>query len=134
MAADLAILPCGPSAADAWALAASLEVLEEARTVRPDLRALLVLTRLQVGTVLERQAREALEETGVPVAKTKIHYRVAFQEALAAGQGVTTYAPRDAAGVEMRTLFDEVTKGLRNEKTTRSKTEKASKGTRTGRG
>lgn len=108
MVADVAILPCGPSAADAWALASSIELVTEARTLRPELRAGVLLTRVQARTTLGKSAREVLAETGLAVLESELGYRVAYQEALAAGLGVTTYAPHDAAADEVRALLDEL--------------------------
>lgn len=108
MIADMALLPCGPSAADAWALTISVELVNEARTLRPDLNAFVVITRKQGRTALGRGARELLTEGGLPVLGSELGYRVAFAEALGAGQGVTTYAPRDPAAAELRALVDEI--------------------------
>lgn len=44
MVADVAVLPCGPSA---WALASSVEIVREAQTVRSALRAAVLITRKQ---------------------------------------------------------------------------------------
>jgi len=108
MVADLAIFPCGPSAADAWALAAALEGFEEARSMRPDLMGAVLITRKQGRTALAKGARSVLETSGLPVLKTELCYRVAYQEALAVGKGVTSYAPRDAATKEIFGLLDEL--------------------------
>ncbi len=108
MVADVAILPCGPSAADAWALASSLEIVAEASVLRPGLRAGVLITRKQARTTLGKGARDVLMESGLPILEAELGYRVAYQEALAAGLGVTTYAPQDSAADEMRALFDEL--------------------------
>lgn len=108
LVADLVLLPCGPSAVDAWALSTSIELVNEARSLRPDLRAHIVITRKQGRTALGKSAREVLTPSGLPVLSAELGYRVAYQEALAAGQGVTTYAPRDPAADEMRALYDEI--------------------------
>ena len=108
MVADLAILPCGPSAADAWALSAAVEVLDEARALRPDLGAVVLITRKQGRTALGKSARKVLETSGLPVLSTELAHRIAYQEALAAGRGVTTFAPNDRAAQEVRALFDEL--------------------------
>lgn len=108
MIADVAVLPSGPSAADAWALAGSLEVLGEARAMRDELRACIVITRKQGRTALGQGAREVFESSGLPVMQSELGFRVAYQEALAAGKGVTQYAPRDRAASEVRALFDEL--------------------------
>jgi chromosome partitioning protein len=108
MAADLAVLPCGPSPTDAWALASSLELVEDARQLRPDLRAVIVLTRVQAATRIAQTTREALAEASVPVLRAELGYRVAFQEALAAGRGVSEYAAGDPAATELQAVLDEV--------------------------
>ena len=108
MIADLAILPCGPSAADAWALAAAIEVIEEARILRDELRACIVVTRKQGRTALGKGARTVLESSGIPVLSTELGQRIAYQEALAAGLGVTKFAPRDAAAKEIQSLLEEM--------------------------
>ncbi len=108
MVADLAVLPCGPSALDAWALAESLEVLEEARTLRPELKACVLLTRKVARTAIGASAREVLADSGLPVLATELHYRVAYQEAPAAGLGIVQYAPGTAAAGEVTALVDEL--------------------------
>lgn len=108
MVADLALLPCGPTAVDAWALAATLELVNEARALRSELVCRVLITRKQGRTALGRGARGVLETSGCGVLRTELGYRVAYQEAVAAGQGVTTYAPRDPATKEIAALLDEV--------------------------
>jgi chromosome partitioning protein len=108
MIADVAILPCGPSAADAWALASSLELIAEARTLREELKACVVLTRKQGRTALGKGARRVLETSGLPVMSSELAYRIAYQEAIAVGRGVTSYAPKDRAAYEVCSLFDEL--------------------------
>ena len=116
MVSDVAVLPCGPSAADAWALSAALDVVNEARAMREDLLACILITRKQGRTALGKGARVALEAAGLPVLATEIGQRVAFQEAIAAGQGITTYAPRDAGTLEMLNLLDELEKLFHGQK------------------
>lgn len=108
LVADVALFPCGASAADAWALGASLEVLEELRAYRENLRAAVVITRKQGRTALARSARAVLEASGLPVLRTELGARVAYQEALAAGLGPTRFSPRDPAAREVFALFDDV--------------------------
>ncbi len=108
MVSDLAVLPSGPSATDAWALAGTLEVIHEAQTLRDDLRACILITRKQGRTALGQGAREVLGTSGLPVLESELGYRIAYQEAIAAGQGVTTFSPRDRASTEIRALYDEL--------------------------
>jgi chromosome partitioning protein len=108
MVADVVVLPCGPSAADAWALAASLDVVNEARAMREELLACVVITRKLGRTALAKGARAVLEPSGLPVLRAELGSRVAYQEALAAGMGITTYAARDAGTRETFELLDEL--------------------------
>lgn len=108
MVADLALLPCGPSSADAWALGASIDLVNEARALRPDLDVRILITRKQGRTALGRSAREELAKSGIDLLKTEVGYRVAFAEALGAGQGVSAYAPRDVAADEVRAVVGEL--------------------------
>jgi hypothetical protein len=59
-------------------------------------------------TALGKNAREVLAGSGFPILSAETTYRVAWQEALAAGKGVAQYAPKDAAGVEATHLVDEL--------------------------
>jgi chromosome partitioning protein len=108
MVADVAVLPCGPSGPDAWALASSLELVTQARTVRPALRACVTLTRKMARTAIGKNAREVLGGCGLPVLVTETHYRVAYQEAVTVGQGIGQYAPGTPAADEVRDLVDEL--------------------------
>jgi chromosome partitioning protein len=115
MITDLAIVPCGPSASDVWALTSSLELIQAARSLRESLQACIVISRKQPRTSLGRDARAVLESSGLTVLSSELFYRVAYQEALAAGTGVTGRR-RDAASSEVQRLFEEVEKLVYAEK------------------
>lgn len=107
MVADVVVLPCGPSAPDVWALGGSVDVVREVMTLRPELRACVVLNRAD-RSAMSKQARGAVDGLGLPVLSQSLGARVAFSEALAAGQGVTAYAPGTVAANELRRLVDEL--------------------------
>jgi chromosome partitioning protein len=108
MVADVVLLPCGPSAHDTWALAASLELINQARILRPEMKAAVLLTRKVAGTVIGRDARDVLTGTGLPVLSTELGYRTDYQEASAAGMGASTYRPSSPSALEVRALVDEL--------------------------
>ena len=108
MVSDLALLPCGPTAMDAWALSETLELVSRARMVRPRLQAAVLVTRKIAGTALGRSAREALADCGLPLLSAELGFRVAYQEAPAAGLGVTEDQSRSPAADEIRALADEI--------------------------
>lgn len=112
MSCDLAVFTCGPSALDAWALTESLELVAKAKELRPELLAVVLITRRVVGTTLGQGARETLAASGLRVLGSELCHRIAYQEAIAAGLGVAQYAPRDEAATEVRSLVDELLKEL----------------------
>jgi chromosome partitioning protein len=109
MAADLALLPCGPSAVEAWAVKASVELAHDARRVRRGrLRVAAVITKRKTNTDIGKGAREVLTATGVEVLASELGDRVSYQEAPAAGVGVAQYLPTSDGADEVRALTDEV--------------------------
>jgi chromosome partitioning protein len=103
LVADLVVLPTVPGAADTWALTETLVVLEDARGIRPELRAVVVLNRTD-RTTLARLTREAVETLGATVLDEGLGARVAFGEAMLAGLGVVDYSPDSDAALEVRRL------------------------------
>lgn len=113
MVADLVVLPCGPTPLDAWAMAETVRLIEQARIARPQLDAAALLTRKQRGTTVGRDVRDALRAVALPVLTTELCYRVAYQTSLGAGMGPSTWAPRSPAAVEVRALVDEIVHRMR---------------------
>ena len=106
--ADLVILPTGPAPTDFWALTATVDLVKEAQALRPELKAFILLNRLQPRQNLSTSAREALEAFGVPTLKTSLGLRTAYAEAMALGMSVAAHAPRSEAANEVRKLFNEI--------------------------
>jgi chromosome partitioning protein len=122
--ADMVLLPCGPTGADVWALAESAGLVTEAQARRPDLRAAVILTRVQGRTAMGRGARESAASAGVPVLRTELGYRVAYGEAITTGRGIADY-DRGAAALEVRRLFDELELGGTHDQEDRNRSRKA---------
>ncbi len=110
MVSDLVLLPCSPSPMDLWSLSRSIEMIEEAQIVRPELEAAVVITQKDARTALGDQIRKSLAETGLPILRTEIHNRIAYAEAMIIGMGVTTYAAKSKAAKEAKRLANEVEK------------------------
>lgn len=109
MVSDLVLLPCIPSPNDLWALADSLATVEQVQEVR-ELQAALVVNAV-TKTGLTTAFKERLEEINVAVMSSELGFRVAFREAIAAGLGVTQYAPTSTAAAEVRSVVDELLGG-----------------------
>lgn len=107
--AALCIIAQQSSPTDLWAARGVKTLIEFARTINPDLKACMVLTRV-VRTSLSKAIMRELESFGFPILATRMHNRTAYQEAAIAGSGVTT----EALGRDAKAAADEVS-GLTEE-------------------
>jgi chromosome partitioning protein len=106
---EVMLIPIGQSGADVWGNEDIITIARTARdTINPNLRAALVFVRTYPKTLLCKKARAALQRASLPLLGAETTDRVAWQEALMAGQGIAQYAPKDKAATEMRALVDEV--------------------------
>ena len=86
-------------------------MLEEARTSRPELKAVVVMNRKD-RTALGRMVQQAIGETDVPLLAAALGQRVAFGEATLEGRGVIDYAPGSQAAREAEELTKAVLKAI----------------------
>lgn len=103
LAADLVVVPMAPGAVDLWAAAETVRVLEDARGLRPELRAVALLNRSD-RTSLSRIARTAIDDLGIAPLDVMVGSRVAFGEGMLTGLGVVDHAPTSEAALEIRRL------------------------------
>lgn len=101
-AASLVIIPVQPSAADLKTVQATCTLLAVAGSPP----SFAVLTRVKPVGGRHEEARQFLVEDGVAVAPVTIGDRVTFQDAYAAGQGVSEYDPGSKATQEIRELYN----------------------------
>jgi chromosome partitioning protein len=113
LAADLMLLPCGPSPLDLFALREALSLSLKARAARgskkPRIR--FVPSKVLMNTNLGRGLASSLKDMGRKVLPA-IGQRVVVAEAVASGLTVSEYAPDSAAREEFRTLAKAVEKIL----------------------
>ncbi|MEJ6487486.1 AAA family ATPase [Nostoc punctiforme UO1] len=107
---DLALVPCQPSGLDLHSSHKILRFIKHATELRSGYpKAALFLSRATKGTVLEREAREALSATGTQVMKAVIHQKQCIADA--PGQGFTVFQMSGKAATEAaadyETLFKE---------------------------
>jgi chromosome partitioning protein len=106
---DIALIPVQPSPVDLWATVHTERAIEDARTVNPGLRAMLILNQLEVRTTLSKLVREAAEEIELPVAKTGIRRRAIYRNSALEGKSVFDLGRRGADAVdELNNLLEEV--------------------------
>lgn len=108
MTSDVSLLPVSGNPAEVWAMAESIDLVAQATNLRPELKAAIVINRKDSRTALGKGAFDALAPSGLRIMATTISNRVAFAETIAAGKGVTAYAPKDQAAEEIRALVSEI--------------------------
>ena len=101
--ATLVLVPVAASEVDLWATEGVLELAARERR-----RPLVVLNRARTGQRLTERVRAALGGLEADAARTVLAQRVAFAEALGAGQGVAEFAGAARAAAEVAALADEV--------------------------
>jgi chromosome partitioning protein len=113
LAADLMLLPCGPSPLDLFALkealSLSLKARAERRSKKPRIR--FVPSKVLMSTNLGRGLSSSLHEMGKKVLPA-IGQRIVVAEAVASGLTVSEYAPQSPAHEEFRALAKAVLKVL----------------------
>lgn len=107
-ASELVIVPIGPSPLDIWSSKEIVALIRVAVAKRPNLKVKLLICKTIVGTRLSNEARETLNGFGLELFDTQVCQRVAYIEALIAGQSVLGYAPRSAAAAELMGLCGEI--------------------------
>ena len=114
LAADLLLLPCGPSPLDLFALKEALSLglraRGERRSKKPRIR--FVPSKVVMTTNLGRGLASSLKDMGRKVLPP-IGQRVVVAEAVARGLTVAEYAPDSSAHEEFRELAEAVDKLLR---------------------
>ena len=114
LAADLMLLPCGPSPLDLFALkevlSLGLKARAERRSKKPRIR--FVPSKVLMSTTLGRGLASSLKDMGKKVLPP-IGQRIVVAEAVAAGLTVAEYAPNSAAHEEFRELAKAVDKILK---------------------
>ena len=110
MAADFILIPVQPSPYDLWAAQETVELIQEAMTYKPHLKAAFVMNRKTANTAISKSAKDALADLPFPVMTAEIAQRVIFAESAATGQTVTERDPKGAAAREIQAFVTELEK------------------------
>ena len=97
--ADVCLIPCRPTVLDLSAVAETVAVCK-----RLNITALGVLTQVPPRGTRAEQARLGLAAL-LPMASITVGYRMAYQDALGLGQGITESHPHSPATDEIRALW-----------------------------
>jgi len=104
-----AVIPVQPSPVDLWATVHIEEAVSNAREVNPNLKALLVINQLESRTTFSKVVRDAVNEIGLPVAKTSLRRRAIYRNSALEGKSIFEmgYRGKDAR-LELEQLIEEV--------------------------
>lgn len=108
--ADAFLVPFVPRSFDVWTLEKVTQLIEEVRSINPDLRAVVFLNRADhQGHDNEDAASLLAEVEGLQLIETPLGNRKAFSNAAAAGLAVVEHKPRDGkAAAEIERLHTAV--------------------------
>lgn len=96
LAADLILIPVQPSPHDIWSAAAIVQLIEEARVFKENIKTAFVVNRKIANTALGRDVFSALETYEFPILPTAVCQRVAFAESAALGLSVLETEAQDS--------------------------------------
>lgn len=102
------IMPCGPNGIEVASMQETFEQVSTVRALRKGLAAFVLITKMQVGTVVARRAHKAYEDKPFDTLETQLHYRLDYGQSHDAGLGPTTWRPESDAAVEISKLVDEL--------------------------
>ncbi|MEE2961831.1 MAG: ParA family protein [Myxococcota bacterium] len=106
---DLVLLPCGPTSADAWALADTLAELNKGRLINPNLIARILISKADGRTNLGKTAGDIFSNLDVALMESRLSYLTAFQEFPATGKGLVAFTGKShKAAKELIKLTDEI--------------------------
>ena len=108
MASDLVVVPIQPSPYDVWASGEVVDLIKEARTFKPHLKAFLAVNRRVVNTAIGRDVKKALKAFDLPVLETTVCQRVIFVDSAAKGRLVIEMDERAAGAREIHALGQEI--------------------------
>ena len=99
--ANIVLLPMPPRGPDIWTLDKVAELLDEVRTVNPDLKAWAFLNRADAVGRDNEDARQIINDTdGIDLIPPKLGDRKAFPNAHTQGLAVSEIKPRDPKAVQ----------------------------------
>ena len=109
LASDFVLIPVQPSPYDVWAAADTVQLIREARQLKPGLKAAFVINRKIARTAIGRDASAALARfEDVRVLTAFLNQRVIYAETAARGLSVIEAAPESAAARELHHLAKQV--------------------------
>jgi chromosome partitioning protein len=107
LASDVILIPISTSGFDFWSFEHFVERYNQAKTFKETVQAFVLLNKFSETKNISKEIREALSEFEIPVLKTTMGERVAYQETTIQGLGVVEYKDKKAKD-EINKLTDEI--------------------------
>ncbi len=108
IASDLIVIPIEASGASDWASQTTIQQVQDARQYKEALKAVFLVSRVIINTVLSRSIREHVADHGIPLLRAAVANRVAIAEALTMGKTIFEWAPESPASQEFATVMQEI--------------------------
>ena len=106
---DLIIIPVQDSPLDIRSTKTTVELINEAGELNPNIKPYFLLSRIQTNSVMARELAQVLKSTyKFDILETQIANRMAYKYSLIYGQNVSEYSNKDIAATEIRTLAKEI--------------------------
>ncbi|MBF0280358.1 MAG: AAA family ATPase [SAR324 cluster bacterium] len=105
LASDRVLIPVQPSPYDIWAVAETVNLIEEIWDLK-EVPAVFIINRKIVNTVIGKDASQILNDYGLPVLNTHICQRVIFPESASSGRSVLEFSSE--ARLEVDDLIEEI--------------------------
>ena len=93
IASDLIVIPIEASGASDWASHTTIQQVQEARQYKETLKAVFLVSRVIVNTVISRSIRDHVADHGIPLLQATVANRVPFAEALTMGRPFSSGLP-----------------------------------------
>tara|TARA_B100001964_G_scaffold179000_1_gene197501 strand:+ start:380 stop:1006 length:627 start_codon:yes stop_codon:yes gene_type:complete len=108
LSCDLLLIPITPSALDVWSSREVVKLIEEAKHFNKKLKAVFVINRKIVNTVIGASVASALKKYPVGLLKTVVCQRVIYAESMSFGNLISEFNSKSFAGKEMEALTMEI--------------------------
>lgn len=108
IASDLVIMPIEPSGLSSWASDLTVQQVQQAREYKQTLKCGFVVSRKIGNTVIGREIRQMVADSGIPVFNADIENRVAYAESGTMGQTIFEWGSDKKAQQEIINLTKEI--------------------------
>lgn len=108
IASDIVLMPIEPSGLSAWASDMTVQQVQQAMEYKETLKCGFVVSRKIGNTVIGREVRNMVEDTGIKIFKADIQNRVAYAESITMGQTIFEWGQDKNAIQEIETLTKEI--------------------------